>query len=100
MAVVWSPVWATLVYYTSLIVVLSFMPNGLFGRAAVRRNRRRGSGRVTARLTARGLKVAIAIAVLGLFPIVFSNPTTTSIAVFTLIFMVAASAWNIFRLLG
>ena len=35
-AVVWSPVWATLVYYASLIVVLSFMPNGLFGRAAVR----------------------------------------------------------------
>jgi branched-chain amino acid transport system permease protein len=35
-AVVWSPVWATLVYYVSLIVVLSFMPNGLFGKAAVR----------------------------------------------------------------
>jgi branched-subunit amino acid ABC-type transport system permease component len=35
-AVVWSPVWATLVYYASLIVVLSFMPNGLFGKAAVR----------------------------------------------------------------
>jgi branched-chain amino acid transport system permease protein len=27
---------------------------------------------------------------------VFSNPTTTSIAVFTLIFMVSASAWNMF----
>ena len=35
-SVVWSPVWATLVYYASLIVVLSFMPNGLFGKAAVR----------------------------------------------------------------
>jgi branched-chain amino acid transport system permease protein len=35
-AVVWSPVWATLVYYASLIVVLSFRPNGLFGKAAVR----------------------------------------------------------------
>jgi len=35
-AVVWSPVWATLVYYASLVVVLSFMPNGLFGKAAVR----------------------------------------------------------------
>ena len=35
-AVVWSPVWATLVYYVSLIVVLSFRPNGLFGAAAVR----------------------------------------------------------------
>ena len=35
-AVVWSPVWATLVYYASLIIVLSFRPNGLFGKAAVR----------------------------------------------------------------
>ena len=35
-AVVWSPVWATLVYYASLIVVLSFRPGGLFGKAAVR----------------------------------------------------------------
>jgi branched-chain amino acid transport system permease protein len=35
-AVIWSPVWATLVYYASLIVVLSFRPNGLFGKAAVR----------------------------------------------------------------
>jgi branched-chain amino acid transport system permease protein len=35
-AVVWSPVWATLVYYASLVVVLSFMPNGLFGKAPVR----------------------------------------------------------------
>jgi len=35
-AVVWSPVWATLVYYASLIVVLSFRPNGLFGKAAAR----------------------------------------------------------------
>jgi branched-chain amino acid transport system permease protein len=35
-SVVWSPVWATLVYYVSLIVVLSFRPNGLFGKSAVR----------------------------------------------------------------
>jgi branched-chain amino acid transport system permease protein len=35
-SVVWSPVWATLVYFASLIVVLSLRPNGLFGRAAVR----------------------------------------------------------------
>jgi branched-chain amino acid transport system permease protein len=35
-AVLWSPVWATLVYYASLIIVLSFRPNGLFGKAAVR----------------------------------------------------------------
>jgi branched-chain amino acid transport system permease protein len=35
-AVAWSPVWATLVYFVSLIIVLSFRPNGLFGKAAVR----------------------------------------------------------------
>jgi branched-chain amino acid transport system permease protein len=34
--------------------------------------------------------------VLIAFPLVFSNPTTTSIAVFTLIFMVSACAWNLF----
>jgi len=51
---------------------------------------------VTARIPVRALKVAISIAILAVFPILFSNPTTTSIAVFTLIFMVAASAWNMF----
>jgi branched-chain amino acid transport system permease protein len=30
------------------------------------------------------------------FPLVFSNPTTTSIAFFALVFMVSASAWNAF----
>ena len=51
---------------------------------------------MTARRSVRVLKVAVAVAVLALFPVAFSNPTTTSIAVFTLIFMVSASAWNIF----
>jgi branched-chain amino acid transport system permease protein len=46
--------------------------------------------RVTAGLVAVGLVILIA------FPLVFSNPTTTSIAVFTLVFMVSASAWNMF----
>ncbi|MGH2873617.1 MAG: branched-chain amino acid ABC transporter permease [Solirubrobacteraceae bacterium] len=40
--------------------------------------------------------IAIAIAVLILFPIVITDPATTSIAVFTVIFMVAATSWNIF----
>ena len=44
----------------------------------------------------RALKVVISIAILAVFPLAFSNPTTTSIAVFTLIYMVAASAWNMF----
>ncbi len=40
--------------------------------------------------------VAIALAVFAVFPILFTDPTTTSIAVFALVFMVATSAWNIF----
>ncbi len=51
---------------------------------------------VRARRPLRAVLAAIAIAILGVFPLVFSNPTTTSIAVFTLIFMVSASAWNLF----
>jgi branched-chain amino acid transport system permease protein len=35
-AVAWSPVWSTLVYFAALIVVLSIRPVGLFGKAAVR----------------------------------------------------------------
>ena len=44
----------------------------------------------------RALLIVAAVAVLGLFPLVFSNPTTTTIAFYTLIFMVCASAWNMF----
>jgi len=51
---------------------------------------------VSLRPPARALLVAIAVAILGVFPLIFSSPTTTSIAVFTLIFMVAACAWNLF----
>jgi branched-chain amino acid transport system permease protein len=40
--------------------------------------------------------LAVAAAVLLLFPVVFTDPTTTSIAVFALVFMVSATAWNIF----
>jgi branched-chain amino acid transport system permease protein len=36
------------------------------------------------------------VAVFGVFPLLFTDPTTTSIAVFTLVFMVAATSWNIF----
>jgi len=52
------------------------------------------------RLVARRLGPAaaalVAVALFGLFPVMDSNVTATSIAVFTLIFMVSASAWNIF----
>jgi branched-chain amino acid transport system permease protein len=40
--------------------------------------------------------VAIIAAVFLAFPVVVTDPTTTSIAFFALVFMVAASAWNIF----
>jgi len=40
--------------------------------------------------------IGLAVAVLGLFPVVITDPTATSIAVFTVIFMVATTSWNIF----
>jgi branched-chain amino acid transport system permease protein len=40
--------------------------------------------------------VILAVAVVAVFPLVVTDVTTTSIAVFTLIFMVSAAAWNIF----
>jgi branched-chain amino acid transport system permease protein len=44
----------------------------------------------------RVIGVAAALAVLALFPILFTDPAATSIAVYALVFMVATSAWNIF----
>jgi branched-chain amino acid transport system permease protein len=35
-AVAWSPVWSTLVFFAVLVVVLTFRPNGFFGGTAVR----------------------------------------------------------------
>jgi branched-chain amino acid transport system permease protein len=44
-----------------------------------------------------GVVVALVVAlVFGFFPVVITDPTATSIAVFTLIFMVSTTAWNIF----
>jgi branched-chain amino acid transport system permease protein len=51
---------------------------------------------VSVPLPVRAALVALAVVILLVFPLVFSNPTTTSIAFFTLIFMVCASAWNMF----
>ena len=36
------------------------------------------------------------LAVLIVFPLVFPNPAVTSVAIFTLLFAVAATAWNMF----
>jgi branched-chain amino acid transport system permease protein len=38
----------------------------------------------------------VAFAIFAVFPLIFTDPSTTSIAVFTVIFMVAAASWNIF----
>ncbi len=42
-----------------------------------------------------GVIAVVAVLFLG-FPLVVTDPSTTSIAVFALVFMVAASSWNIF----
>jgi branched-chain amino acid transport system permease protein len=59
----------------------------------------RGGGRGATILSVRLLKPALVVILLAIFivfPLVFSNATVTSIAVFTLIYMVSASAWNMF----
>ncbi len=38
--------------------------------------------------------VVVAIAVIAVFPLVFTNPTVTEIAIFALMFMATSSAWN------
>ncbi len=40
--------------------------------------------------------IGVTLAVFAAFPVLFTDPTTTSIAFFTLIFMISATAWNIF----
>ena len=40
--------------------------------------------------------VVVVTALIAVFPLVVTDPTATSIAVFALVFMVSASAWNIF----
>jgi branched-chain amino acid transport system permease protein len=40
--------------------------------------------------------VLVVVVVFALFPVAITDPTATSIAVFTLVFMVATVAWNVF----
>ncbi len=40
--------------------------------------------------------VIVVMALIAVFPLFITDPTATSIAIFTLVFMVSASAWNIF----
>lgn len=49
-------------------------------------------GRLRGRLTV--ASVVAGLVVLGLFPLVYSNPSVTTIAIFTLIYMTGATAWN------
>ncbi len=39
---------------------------------------------------------AVILALIAVFPLVVTDPSATSIGVFTLVFMVSASAWNVF----
>ena len=55
-----------------------------------------GPARPRAGRAPQALGIAAALLVLGVFPLVVADPTQMSIAVFTLIFMVAATAWNAF----
>src|SRR5262249_34254454 len=54
-----------------------------------------GRRRLAVRLIAAVGLLAVAV-VFGLFPVAITDPTATSIAVFTLVFMVATVAWNVF----
>src|SRR5712671_6697679 len=40
--------------------------------------------------------LVVGLAVLAAFPFVFPNPAVTSVAIFTLLFAVAATGWNVF----
>ena len=53
-----------------------------------------GTGAVTRPGLAKAAGVLLALAVLVVFPLVFTNPSVTTIAVFTLLFMASATAWN------
>ncbi len=44
----------------------------------------------------RGISWAVLLAVLVVFPLVFTNPAVTSVAVFTMFFLLATVAWNMF----
>ncbi len=47
-------------------------------------------------MRARNLWWLVALAAFGVFPLVVTNPTYTTIAVFSVIFMACASSWNMF----
>ena len=40
--------------------------------------------------------LAVVVAIFALFPILVTDPSTTSIAVFAVVFMIAAASWNMF----
>jgi branched-chain amino acid transport system permease protein len=44
----------------------------------------------------RAAGLAVLLAVVAVFPLVFTNPTATTFAFDTLIFVIVASAWNTF----
>ena len=105
---IWSPNWAIVVFYAALVIVLTFRPSGLFGRQAVRRSdigqhddvapdsQARPGRPAAGHRVARAGGVLALLAAVAIFPLVFTNALVTTIAVDTLIFVGAATAWNIF----
>ena len=53
-------------------------------------------GRRAGRRAPKLVAVAAAAAIFAVFPLIVTDPSATSIAVFALVFMVATSAWNMF----
>ncbi len=71
----------------------------LFGPLGGASDRRAGLGAERAPASgrrARSVAVLLALVVLAVFPLVFTNGTITTIAVYCVIYMTAATAWNAF----
>ena len=94
-AVAWSPIWSTLVFFAVLVVVLTIRPKACSAEPP------REPSDALSPAPHRGRRPGRARRVLTAFPLAFSNPTTTTIALFVVIFMIASTAWNAFAgLLG
>ena len=74
-SVVWSPVWASTVFFILLVIILLVRPQGLFGQV------KKKAMRIFKTV---GLLALLVIALA--FPLLFPNSAVTTIAVFTLLF--------------
>ena len=98
-AVAWSPTWAPLVFFAALVVVLSIRPQGLFGSLGSPRPVSQPSrwSRAAALPGGRGSALGARAVVLGALPARdHRSDRDLDRRVYTLIFMVATAAWNVF----